>query len=119
MLVRPLFQVAAEIAMEPPASLGAADLQAAREKVIKSFRPLDPDEVVLGQFAGYRDVPRVAARSTQDTFVAARLLIDNARCRGGPFYLRTGKRLAATKQRVSLIMREPAGPLAGQLPREA
>ncbi len=119
MLVTHLFQVAAEIAMEPPASLGAADLQAAREKVIKSFRPLDPDEVVLGQFAGYRDVPGVAARSTRDTFVAARLWIDNARWRGVPFYLRTGKRLAATKQRVSLIMREPAGPLAGQLPREA
>ncbi len=119
MLVTHLFQVAAEIAMEPPASLGAADLQAAREKVIKSFRPVDPDEVVLGQFAGYRDVPGVAARSTRDTFVAARLWIDNARWRSVPFYLRTGKRLAATKQRVSLIMREPAGPLAGQLPREA
>src|SRR5258706_69944 len=102
MLVTHLFQVAAEVAMEPPASLGAADLQAAREKVIKSFRPLDPDEVVLGQFAGYRDVPGVAARSTRDTFVAARLWIDNARWRRVPFYLPTGKRLAATKQRVSL-----------------
>src|SRR5258706_151365 len=57
MLVTHLFQAAAEIAMKRPASLGAADLQAAREKVIKSFRPLDPDEVVLGQFAGYRHVP--------------------------------------------------------------
>jgi len=119
MLVTHLFQVAAEVAMEPPASLGAVDLQAAREKVIKSFRPLDPSEVVLGQFAGYRDVPGVAARSNRDTFVAARLWIDNARWRGVPFYLRTGKRLAATKQRVSLILREPAGPLVGQLPREA
>jgi glucose-6-phosphate 1-dehydrogenase len=119
MLVTHLFQVAAEVAMEAPASLGAADLQAAREKVIKSFRPLDPGEVVLGQFAGYRDVPGVAARSNRDTFVAARLWIDNARWRGVPFYLRTGKRLAATKQRVSLILREPAGPLSGQLPREA
>jgi len=119
MLVTHLFQVAAEVAMEPPASLGAVDLQAAREKVIRSFRPLDPSEVVLGQFAGYRDVPGVAARSSRDTFVAARLWIDNARWRGVPFYLRTGKRLAATKQRVSLILREPAGPLVGQLPREA
>ena len=50
MLVTHLFQVAAEVAMEPPASLGALDLQAAREKVIRSFRPLDPAEVVLGQF---------------------------------------------------------------------
>ena len=106
MLVTHLFQVAAEIAMEPPASLGAFDLQAAREKVIKTFRPIDPGEVVLGQFTGYRDVPGVAAKSTQDTFVAARMWIDNPRWRGVPFYLRTGKRLAETKQRVSLILRD-------------
>jgi glucose-6-phosphate 1-dehydrogenase len=115
MLVTHLFQVAAEVAMEPPASLGALDLQAAREKVIKSFRPIDPAEVVLGQFAGYRDVPGVAPQSSRDTFVAARLWIDNPRWRGVPFYLRTGKRLAASAQRVSLILREPAGPLAGKL----
>ena len=60
MLVTHLFQVAAEVAMEPPASLGALDLQAAREKVISSFRPLDPSEIVLGQFDGYREVPGVA-----------------------------------------------------------
>ena len=119
MLVTHLFQVAAEVAMEPPASLHALDLQAAREKVIGSFRPLDPAEVVLGQFDGYRDVPGVAAGSDRDTYVAARLWIDNERWRGVPFYLRTGKRLAATEQRVSLILREPAGPLAGQLPPEA
>jgi glucose-6-phosphate 1-dehydrogenase len=87
--------------------------------VIGSFRPIDPAEVVLGQFEGYRDVPGVAAGSDRDTYVAARLWIDNERWRGVPFYLRTGKRLAATEQRVSLILREPAGPLAGQLPAEA
>src|SRR6266567_3144427 len=119
MLVTHLFQVAAEVAMEPPASLGALDLQAAREKVIKSFRPLDPAEVVLGQFTGYRDVPGVAARSGTDTFVAARLWIDNPRWRGVPFYLRTGKRLAASQQRVSLILRKPDGPLAAQLPDDS
>jgi glucose-6-phosphate 1-dehydrogenase len=119
MLITHLFQVAAEVAMEPPASLGAADLQSAREKVIRSFRRLDPAEVVLGQFAGYRDVPGVAAKSQQNTFVAARLWIDNSRWRGVPFYLRTGKRLAETKQRVSVILRKPAdGPLAGQLPAD-
>ena len=119
MLVTHLLQVAAEVAMEPPASLGAADLQAAREKVIRYFRPLDPGEAVLGQFTGYRDVPGVAPDSGRDTFVAARLWVDNARWRGVPFYLRTGKRLAAARQRVSMILREPAGPLAGQLPRQA
>ena len=119
MLVTHLFQVAAEVAMEPPATLGALDLQAAREKVISCFRPLDPAEVVLGQFDGYRDVPGIDPHSTQNTFVAVRLWIDSDRWRGVPFYLRTGKCLAASAQRVSLILREPPGPLAGQLPRDA
>ena len=119
MFVTHLFQLAAEVAMEPPASLGAADLQAAREKVLGSFRRIDPVEVVLGQFAGYRDVPGVSPRSTRDTYVAARLWIDNARWRGVPFYLRTGKRLAETAQHVSLILRKPEdGPLADQLPAD-
>src|SRR5262249_45137184 len=119
MLVTHLFQVAAEVAMEPPASLGPLDLQAAREEVIRSFRPLDPAEVVLGQFDGYRDIPGIDPRSERDTFVAARLWIDSDRWRGVPFYLRTGKRLAASAQRVSLILRDPEGPLSGQLPPEA
>ena len=117
MLVTHLFQVAAEVAMEPPASLSADDLQAAREKVIKSFRPLDPAEVVLGQFAGYRDVPGIKARSQMDTFVAAKLWIDNPRWKGVPFFLRTGKRLAETEQRVSIVLRTPSTPIPNLPPR--
>ena len=105
--------------MEPPASLGAMDLQAAREEVIGCFRVLDPAEVVLGQYDGYRDVPGIDPHSNQNTFVAARLWVDNDRWRGVPFYLRTGKELAESAQRVSLILRDPPGPLAGQLPSEA
>jgi glucose-6-phosphate 1-dehydrogenase len=96
--------------MDPPKSLGADDLQAAREKVIGCFRPLDPGEVVLGQFEGYRDVPGIAPDSVTDTYVAARLWIDNDRWRGVPFLLRTGKRMAFSRQRVSLVLREPEGP---------
>src|SRR6202000_508671 len=112
MVVTHLFQVAAEVAMEPPASLDAGDLQAAREEVIRCFRAIDPKEVVLGQYEGYRDVQGVAPSSGQNTFVAARLWIDNDRWRGMPFYLRTGKRLAYGRQQVSLILREPPGTLA-------
>jgi glucose-6-phosphate 1-dehydrogenase len=112
MLVTHLFQVVAEIAMDPPESLDPQHLQAAREEVIGCFRPLDPDEVVLGQFDGYRDIDGVAPDSTRETFVAARLWIDNDRWRGVPFLLRTGKRLAGSKQRVSLILREPEGTLS-------
>ena len=116
MMVTHLFQLAAEVAMEPPASLGAMDLQAAREEVIGCFRVLDPAEVVLGQYDHYRDVPGVDPHSNQNTFVAARLWVDNDRWRGVPFYLRTGKELAVSAQRVSLILRDPPGPLSGQLP---
>ena len=119
MLVTHLFQVAAEVAMEPPQSLSPNDLQAAREKVIRSFRPLDPTEVVLGQFDGYRDVPGVASRSRTATFVAATLWIDNPRWRGVPFLLRTGKRMAVSDQRVSVLLREPVGPMSGRLPTRA
>ncbi len=111
MLVTHLFQLAAEVAMEPPVSLAAADLLAAREGVLDAFRPLDPEEVVLGQFEGYTDIEGVADDSTTDTFVAARLWVDTDRWRDVPFLLRTGKRMAASEQRVSLVMRPPAGPV--------
>jgi glucose-6-phosphate 1-dehydrogenase len=112
MVVTHLFQVAAEIAMEPPSSLGAGDLLGARESVIACFRPLDPDEVVLGQYDGYRDVEGVADDSDTDTFIAARMWVDTDRWRGVPFLLRTGKRLAVSEQRVTLVLEPPAdGPV--------
>lgn len=98
-LVTHLFQVAAEIAMEPPATLGADDLQTARESVIAAFRPLDTAEVVLGQYEGYRDVEGVADDSSTDTFVAARLWIDTERWHGIPFLLRTGKKWVSVASR--------------------
>ncbi len=113
MLVTHLIQVAAEVAMEPPASMDAADLQDARESVIACFRPIDPAEVVLGQFTGYLDIDGVADNSTTDTFAAARIWVDTDRWRGVPFLLRTGKRLAASEQRVTLIMKPVEGPLTG------
>jgi glucose-6-phosphate 1-dehydrogenase len=112
MLVTHLFQVAAEVAMEPPASLTPPDLQQARESVLACFRPLDPEhDVVLGQFTGYRGIDGVADDSTTDTFVAARLWVDSDRWRDVPFLLRTGKRMARSAQRVSLLLRTPDGPV--------
>jgi glucose-6-phosphate 1-dehydrogenase len=75
--------------------------------------------VVLGQYAGFRDTEGIDPHSEQNTFVAARLWIDSDRWRGVPFYLRTGKKLAESAQRVSLILRDPEGPLKGQLPSES
>jgi glucose-6-phosphate 1-dehydrogenase len=108
MLVTHLFQVAAEVAMEPPARMDPDHLATAREAVVGCFRPLDPRaDVVLGQFEGYRDIEGVADDSSTDTFVAARLWIDNDRWRGVPFLLRTGKRMAEKAQRVTLVLRTP------------
>ena len=119
MLVTHLFQVAAEIAMEPPVTLGADDLQTARESVIGAFRPLDTAEVVLGQYEGYRDVEGVADDSSTDTFVAARLWIDTERWHGIPFLLRTGKKMGVSRQQVSLVFRRPDGPLTNIPPAGA
>jgi glucose-6-phosphate 1-dehydrogenase len=111
MLVTHLFQLAAEVAMEPPLSLSPRDLQDAREAVLAAFRPLSPEDVVLGQFDGYTDIDGVADDSQTDTFVAARLWVDSGRWQGVPFLLRTGKKLAADAQRVTLLLRKPDGPV--------
>lgn len=113
MLVTHLFQLAAEVAMEPPARLDPASIAVAREAVIGCFSPLTPGDVVLGQFDGYRDIDKIADDSTTDTFVAARLSIDNDRWRGVPFLLRTGKRMAASRECVSIIFRTPEHALEG------
>ncbi|SDS00002.1 glucose-6-phosphate 1-dehydrogenase [Paraoerskovia marina] len=115
MLVTHLFQVASEVALETPDSLDVDALVAAREEVFRSFRELDPtDDVVLGQFTGYTDIDGVDDDSTTDTYVAARLWIDNERWQDVPFVLRTGKMLAGAAQRVTLVLRAPRGPMAGE-----
>ena len=108
MLVTHLFQLAAEVAMETPKSLGPEHIGAAREEVIASFRPLARKEVVVGQYQGYRRISGVPAGSRTETFVAARLWVDNDRWRGVPFLVRTGKCLAESHQRVSIRFRKPA-----------
>jgi len=114
MVVSHLFQVAAEVAMEPPRHLAASHLARAREDALACFRELDvAHDVVLGQFEGYRHLEGVAEGSTTDTFIAARLWIDNERWRGVPFLLRTGKRMAASAQRVTLVLRRDPTSLYG------
>jgi glucose-6-phosphate 1-dehydrogenase len=108
MIVTHLFQLAGEVAMEPPRSIDPAHIAEAREAVIGCFRPLTWDDVVVGQYEGYRDLEGVAPDSRTETFVAARLWVDNDRWRGVPFLLRTGKCLAESRQRVSVIFKEPA-----------
>jgi glucose-6-phosphate 1-dehydrogenase len=114
MLVTHLFQVAGEVAMEAPHCLEPECLAEERERIIGCFRPLTPADVVVGQYDGYLQTEGVAPDSRTETFVAARLWVDNPRWKGVPFLLRTGKCLAESHQRVSVLFKDPVAGLPGQ-----
>ena len=107
MVVSHLFQVLGFIAMEQPTSLEARPLRDEVHKVFESMRPIDPSHVVRGQYDGYRDEPGVAPDSQTETFVALRAEIENTRWKGVPFYLRTGKALAESRQVITIGFQEP------------
>ena len=91
-----LLQVVTLLAMEPPVSKDADSLHDEKVKVFKASRPLDPADVIRGQYRGYRDEPGVARDSDIETYVAMRLEIASWRWAGVPFFIRAGKALAAT-----------------------
>jgi glucose-6-phosphate 1-dehydrogenase len=86
-----LFQVVALLAMEPPAYRGFAAVHNEKAKVFQAMRPLEPDDLVCGQYAEYRKTPNVAKDSDVETFCALRLFIDSWRWKGVRWYLRSGK----------------------------
>jgi glucose-6-phosphate 1-dehydrogenase len=106
-----LFQIVALLAMEPPASRDYGALQSEKAKVFQAMRPLTPEDVVRGQYQGYRDEADVAKESDVETFCALRLFIDSWRWAGVPFYLRSGKYLAQTATEVLVEMKAPPQPL--------
>ena len=83
-----LFQVVALLAMEPPAVRDFGAVHSEKAKVFQAMRPLKPDDLVRGQYAGYREEPDVAKDSDVETFCALRLFIDSWRWEGVPWYLR-------------------------------
>jgi len=91
-----LFQVLANLAMEPPARDDAESMRDEKVKVLKSIRPIESDNLLRGQFRGYLHEPGVAADSQRETFAALRLEIDSWRWAGVPFYIRAGKCLPVT-----------------------
>jgi glucose-6-phosphate 1-dehydrogenase len=107
MVVTHLFQILAFMAMEPPTALEPGAISEEKNKVFRSLRPLDVNNVVRGQYEGYRDIPGVAADSDTETFVALRCDIDNWRWAGVPFFLRTGKALGGGERIISIAFREP------------
>ncbi|HXC84670.1 MAG TPA: glucose-6-phosphate dehydrogenase [Trebonia sp.] len=107
MVVTHLFQVLGFIAMEPPTSLDAKPLRDEKGKVFDSLNPIDPRHVVRGQYDGYRSVPGVRPDSDTETMVAVRVYVDNWRWHGVPFYLRSGKTMAESRQTITLGFRRP------------
>jgi len=107
MIVTHLLQALSFVAMEPPAALDAKHLRDEKQKVFDSIKPIQPDDVIRGQYEGYRDIEGVPADSDTETFAAVRVEVDNWRWAGVPFYLRTGKCLARSGHLVALDFREP------------
>jgi glucose-6-phosphate 1-dehydrogenase len=107
MVVTHLFQVLAFMAMEPPTALEPRAISEEKNKVFRSMVPLDPANVVRGQYSGYRGEIGVQSESDTETFVALKCYIDNWRWAGVPFYLRTGKRLAEGARIISIAFKEP------------
>jgi len=102
-----LLQVLSNIAMEPPPGLDAEMLRDEKAKVLKGIRPLQPRDVIRGQFRSYRNEPGVSANSQVETFVALRLEINSWRWKGVPFYIRAGKCLPVTATEVLVKLRQP------------
>ena len=109
-----LLQVLANLAMEPPARTDSESVRDEKVKVLKSIPPLEPQDIVRGQFRGYRDEPGVAAHSQVETFAALRVAVDSWRWQGVPFYIRAGKSLRVTCTEVVARLRRPPALFPGR-----
>jgi glucose-6-phosphate 1-dehydrogenase len=102
-----LFQVVALLAMEPPSGSDFGAVHTEKAKVFQAMRPLQRDDLVRGQYTGYRKEPGVAKNSDVETFCALRLFIDSWRWAGVPWYLRSGKYLPYTATEVLVELKAP------------
>jgi len=100
-----LFQVLSLLAMEPPSSISAEAIRDEQAKVLRTVRPMDPGNLVLGQFRGYRSEAGVAPDSQVPTYAALRLHVDSWRWAGVPFFVRAGKSLSRTVTEVSVELK--------------
>jgi glucose-6-phosphate 1-dehydrogenase len=102
-----LLQVLALVAMDPPSGLDRDVFLNERVRLLKAIRPLTPENIVRGQFAGYRELTGVDPHSTVETYVALRMHVETWRWAGVPFYIRAGKRLATTATEVLVELKRP------------
>ncbi len=106
MIATHLFQVLTVLAMEPPVSFDPNRLRDEKVRVLRSMQPIDPKQIVRGQYIGYRHEADVAHDSQADTYAAVQVFIDNWRWAGVPFNLRTGKNLHRKVTELSLSFRQ-------------
>jgi glucose-6-phosphate 1-dehydrogenase len=102
-----LFQVLANLTMEPPPRTDSESVRDEKVKVLKAIPPIESKNVVRGQFKGYRNENSVAPNSQVETFAAVQLEIDSWRWRGVPFYIRAGKCLPVTCAEIMVTLRQP------------
>jgi glucose-6-phosphate 1-dehydrogenase len=102
-----LLQVVSLLAMEPPVDPDPSFLQDEKAKVLAAMDPMNPREMVRGQYVGYRDEPGVDPQSNTETFIAAHIHIDSWRWAGVPWYVRVGKGLAQSVTEAVVELREP------------
>jgi glucose-6-phosphate 1-dehydrogenase len=102
-----ILQVISILAMEPPSGYTAEAMRNEKFKVLDSIRPVRPEEVVRGQYEGYREVDGVAPDSDAETYVALRLAVQTWRWGEVPFYVRTGKSLPVTATEVLVELKRP------------
>jgi glucose-6-phosphate 1-dehydrogenase len=106
-----MLMVIASVAMEEPAGNDHESMRDERARILKAIRPLNPPDVVRGQFRGYRLEEGVASDSQVETFAALRFHIDNDRWAGVPFYVRAGKCLPVTATEVLVELKRPSCPV--------
>ena len=114
-----LLQVVSYLAMEPPSGAYWDAIRDEQVKVLRSIRPIRPDDLVRGQFRGYRDEPDVDRASRVPTYAAARFTIDSWRWQGVPFIVRAGKCLKETRTEVLVELKNPPVSVFGEPPPSA
>lgn len=102
-----LMQLLSLVAMEPPASFDDYAVRNERAKVFSAIRPVEPRDIVRGQYEGYRQTEGVNPKSQTETYAALKLFIDNWRWQGVPFYLRSGKALMEKVTEINIQFKEP------------
>jgi glucose-6-phosphate 1-dehydrogenase len=110
-----LLQVVAHLTMDPPTGEESEALRDQKASLLKAVRPIEPADVVRGQYIGYRDTAGVRADSTVETYIAVRLFIESWRWEGVPIYIRTGKNLPVTATEVTVEFRRPPRETFGEL----